>query len=124
MPDRNAVNALGALGESAKPAVEKLQQIALGEETESSFDAKRALWNITGDPGYAIKIVEQILQRNQYALVEIHVEDRQQIWEALRFLNQKRDRAEAREILNRVEKGRFPNLRSFVRQLQESGSSS
>ena len=123
LPDQTAINALGQLGEPATPAVDSLLK-AVGNENDSiSFDASRALWNITRDPQFAIAVVQKILDRNRFSLVDIRVEDRQQMWEALSFLNTLEDPA-ARQQLDKIQAGRFSSLRTYVRQLRESGSAS
>ena len=124
LPESDAINALGSLGKPAQPAVVELKKIAAAGDSDLSFEANRALWNITDDPIFAIEIVKRILARNRFELVEIRVDDRQKIWEALRFLNSRRNVDGVEMLLNQIQIGRFPNLRSFVRQLKDPDSAS
>ena len=122
LPDSSAITALGGMGPAAQAAVDELRAIEStadsGAATSLGHAASKSLWQITGDAKFAITVVEEILKRNDYAPVEIRVEDRQKIWEALRYLKSSDDTA-VKKLLLKVEKGRFPNLRSFVRQLKE-----
>ena len=118
LPDPAAITALGRIGKEATAAVDALQAIESGDDASLSYEASKSLWQITGEAKFAIAVVRAILKQNQYEQGEIRVEDRQKIWESLRYLHSTEDPA-AKELLLKVEKGRFPNLRSFVRQLGE-----
>jgi hypothetical protein len=118
LPDKAAINALAAIGAPAAAATEQLQEIANSDDSELAYLATRALWQIQDDPELAVETVKTILHDNRFEAAEIRLEDRQKLWETLRYLaSRKESSEEARQILQMVETGRFPNLRAFVQQL-------
>ena len=68
----------------------------------------------------AIATVKEILADNALQPGQIMLPQRQSLWELLRYLHVRHsDNAEAQELLNSLQNGRFANLRSFVRRLDE-----
>ena len=118
LPDKAALNTLGEMGASAAAATDELQAIAAGDDRELAYLATRALWQIHDDPKLAVETVKAILHDNRFEAAEIRLEDRQKLWETLRYLASWPNPSEdVRNILQTVKNGRFPNLRAFLKQL-------
>lgn len=118
LPAKKAITTLGEIGEIAKPAIEPLQSIASQKDPELAYLANRAIWQITDNPQLAVDMVEAILHENRFESVDIRIEDRQRIWETLRYLATRQEsHPAAKKLLQEIQRGRFPGLREFVRQL-------
>ena len=121
LPSRNSINTLAAIGPQAKSAVDELMKLYISKEPNVSALAKRAVWQIEEDVELAISAAREILDNNRLQPTDIRVADRQSLWEVLRYLYQEHgENPEVVELMKSVQQGRFPNLRSFVRNLGET----
>jgi hypothetical protein len=120
LPKPEAINALAEMGGSAVAAVPRLQELAAGDNPDVASISKRALWLIRDDPHMAIAEVERLLLDNRFEAVEIRIEQRQELWELLRFLGERHiDNPKVKALLQSLLQGRFPNLRAFAKQFLE-----
>ena len=120
LPESDAITTLASMGPIAMPAVEDLKKIADDPNSSERFAAQKAIWQITEKPELAIALVREILHDNRFQIEEIKTEQRQYIWEALRFLVENHgDNEEAKRLFQVIENCRFQNLRVFYANLQE-----
>ena len=125
LPDKEAIATLAAIGKPAERSLELLRKLSSNKNDELASAAKRAVWIISDSPELAIERVEGILNENQLQPIELRLEDRQQMWDALRFLETKHGaNPDVKKLLAKIERCRFSNLRNFVKDLRiESGGS-
>ncbi len=119
LPDKQAIATLAEIGGAAKRSLEKLKELSKNTTPEVANAAKRAIWLIEDSPELAMQTIDAILNDNRSQAVELRLEDRQQMWDVLRFLATKHaSNAEVEKVLTKIERSRFSNLRNFVKDLR------
>ena len=120
LPEAAAIESLSRMGNQASSATNRLKELANSDDPRISTACRSALWKIEDSPELAIATVKEILADNALQPGQIMLPQRQSLWELLRYLHVRHsDNAEAQELLNSLQNGRFANLRSFVRRLDE-----
>ena len=119
LPNKAAIATLTDIGPAATEAVDRLTELLGSPDREVANLVGHALSSINGDPNFAINVVDRILDDNRFQPIDIKVEQRQILWSLLRFLQ--RDYAQdpaVTELMNKLQRCRFSNLRSFVKGLK------
>ena len=120
LPDKQAIRTLTEIGPLATDAVPRLSELVSSKDSETSTLASLALSQIQNDPKFTIELIERIFVDNRFNFIEIKTEQRQILWSSLRYLQENHaEDATVIDLFDKIERGRYSNLRLFLRDLKK-----